>query len=98
MPVGLGVGGLVAMGSSVFANSEVCWTADTVGIEGGAGRALLFLAGLAIALLVDFLLPVCLLTRTRLAPDFSDCLSAAARLSDSGLFGPTTAKGRGLCW
>jgi hypothetical protein len=70
--VGLGVVGLVAMGSSVFANSAVCWTADKVRIEGGAGRALLFFAGLAIALLVDFLLLVYLLTQIRLAPDFSD--------------------------
>lgn len=61
--VGLGVVGLVAMGSSVFANSAVGWAADKAGIEGGAGRALLFLAGLAIALLVDFLLLVYLLTR-----------------------------------
>jgi membrane protein len=61
--VGLGVVGLVAMGSSVFANSAVGWAADKVGIEGGAGRALLFFAGLAIALLVDFLLLVYLLTR-----------------------------------
>lgn len=61
--VGLGVVGLVAMGSSVFANSAVGWAADRVGIEGGAGRTLLFLAGLAIALVVDFLLLVYLLTR-----------------------------------
>ncbi|MFF3467217.1 YihY/virulence factor BrkB family protein [Streptomyces sp. NPDC002619] len=61
--VGLGVVGLVAMGSSVFANSAVGWAADKVGIVGGAGRALLFFAGLAIALLVDFLLLVYLLTR-----------------------------------
>ncbi|MFI9805567.1 YihY/virulence factor BrkB family protein [Streptomyces sp. NPDC052301] len=61
--VGLGVVGLVAMGSSVFANSAVGWAADKVGIEGGAGRVLLFFAGLAIALLVDFLLLVYLLTR-----------------------------------
>ncbi|MBJ7004945.1 YihY/virulence factor BrkB family protein [Streptomyces sp. CRPSP2-6A1] len=61
--VGLGVVGLVAMGSSVFANSAVGWAADKVGIEGGAGRVLLFFAGLAIALLVDFLLLAYLLTR-----------------------------------
>lgn len=61
--VGLGVVGLVAMGSSVFANGAVGWAADKVGIEAGAGRALLFFAGLAIALLVDFLLLVYLLTR-----------------------------------
>ncbi|WP_369258769.1 YihY/virulence factor BrkB family protein [Streptomyces sp. R35] len=61
--VGLGVVGLVAMGSSVFANSAFGRAADKVGIDGGAGRALLFLAGLAIALLVDFLLLVYLLTR-----------------------------------
>ncbi|MBT2508478.1 YihY/virulence factor BrkB family protein [Streptomyces sp. ISL-98] len=61
--VGLGVVGLVALGSSVFANSAVGWAADRVGIEGGAGRALLFFAGLAIALLVDFLLLVYVLTR-----------------------------------
>ncbi|MFC5145891.1 YihY/virulence factor BrkB family protein [Streptomyces aureoversilis] len=61
--VGLGVVGLVAIGSSVFANAAVGWAAGKVGIEGGAGRALLFLAGLAIALLVDFLLLVYLLTR-----------------------------------
>jgi membrane protein len=61
--VGLGVVGLVAIGSSVFANIAVGWAADKVGIEGGAGRALLFFAGLAIALLVDFLLLVYLLTR-----------------------------------
>jgi membrane protein len=61
--VGLGVVGLVAIGSSVFANSAVGWAADKVGIEGGAGRAVLFFAGLAIALLVDFLLLVYLLTR-----------------------------------
>lgn len=93
MLVGLGVVGLIAMDGSVFANSAVCWTADKVGIEGGAGRALLFFAGLAIALLVDFLLLVCLLPRIRLLR----CLSVAARLSKSGLFLPTTAKGRGLC-
>ncbi|MFF4559431.1 YihY/virulence factor BrkB family protein [Streptomyces sp. NPDC001435] len=61
--VGLGAVGLVAIGSSVFANSAVGWAADKVGIEGGAGRALLFFAGLAIALVVDFLLLVYLLTR-----------------------------------
>lgn len=61
--VGLGVVGLVAIGSSVFANIAVGWAADKVGIEGGAGRVLLFFAGLAIALLVDFLLLVYLLTR-----------------------------------
>ncbi|MHA5052478.1 YihY/virulence factor BrkB family protein [Streptomyces sp. SD15] len=61
--VGLGVVGVVGMGSSVFANSAVGWAADKVGIEGGAGRTLLFFAGLAIALLVDFLLLVYLLTR-----------------------------------
>jgi len=47
----------------VFANSAVGWAADKAGIEGGAGRALLFFAGLAIALVVDFLLLVYLLTR-----------------------------------
>ncbi|MFC9621138.1 hypothetical protein ACFTXM_14410 [Streptomyces sp. NPDC056930] len=51
------------MGSSVCANSAVGWSAGKVGIEGGAGRALLFLAGLVIALLVDFLLLVYLLAR-----------------------------------
>jgi membrane protein len=61
--VGLGAVGLVAIGSSVFANAAVGWAADTVGIEGGAGRALLFVAGLAIALLVNFLLLIYLLTR-----------------------------------
>ncbi|MFD9195658.1 YihY/virulence factor BrkB family protein [Streptomyces phaeochromogenes] len=61
--VGLGAVGLVAIGSSVFANSAVGWAADKAGIEGGAGRALLFFAGLAIALVVDFLLLVYLLTR-----------------------------------
>ncbi|MEU5316723.1 YihY/virulence factor BrkB family protein [Streptomyces sp. NPDC021056] len=61
--VGLGAVGLVAIGSSVFANSAVGWAADKAGIEGGAGRALLFLAGLAIALVVDFLLLIYLLTR-----------------------------------
>jgi membrane protein len=61
--VGLGAVGLLAIGSSVFANSAVGWAADKVGIEGGAGRAVLFFAGLAIALLVDFLLLVYLLTR-----------------------------------
>lgn len=61
--VGLGVVGLVALGSSVFANSAVGWAADRVGIEGGAARVLLFSAGLAIALLVDFLLLVYVLTR-----------------------------------
>ncbi|WP_369035354.1 YihY/virulence factor BrkB family protein [Streptomyces adonidis] len=61
--VGLGAVGLVAIGSSVFANIAVGWAADKVGIEGGAGRALLFFAGLAIALVVDFLLLVYLLTR-----------------------------------
>ncbi|KJK35701.1 membrane protein [Streptomyces variegatus] len=63
MLVGLGAVGLVAIGSSVFANSAVGWTADKAGIEGGAGRVLLFFAGLAIALAVDFLLLVYLLTR-----------------------------------
>lgn len=61
--VGLGAVGLVAIGSSVFANIAVGWAADKAGIEGGAGRALLFFAGLAIALVVDFLLLVYLLTR-----------------------------------
>ncbi|MGN9758022.1 YihY/virulence factor BrkB family protein [Streptomyces sp. SD31] len=61
--VGLGAVGLVAIGSSVFANSAVGWAADEAGIEGGAGRALLFFAGLAIALVVDFLLLVYVLTR-----------------------------------
>lgn len=61
--VGLGAVGLFAIGSSVFANIAVGGAADKVGIEGGAGRALLFVAGLAIALLVDFLLLVYLLTR-----------------------------------
>ncbi|MGW0843204.1 YihY/virulence factor BrkB family protein [Streptomyces sp. NPDC002787] len=68
--VGLGAVGLVAIGSSVLANSAVGWAADKVGIEGGAGRALLFFAGLAIALVVDFLLLVYLLTRLpRVHPD-----------------------------
>ncbi|WP_149828438.1 YihY/virulence factor BrkB family protein [Streptomyces tailanensis] len=57
--VGLGTVGLVAIGGSVFANSA----AAKAGIEGGAGRALLFFTGLAIALAVDFLLLVYLLTR-----------------------------------
>ncbi|UQA92065.1 YihY/virulence factor BrkB family protein [Streptomyces halobius] len=61
--VGLGAVGLVAIGSSVFANAAVGWTADRVGIEGGAGRVLLFLGGLGTALLVDFLLLIYLLTR-----------------------------------
>lgn len=61
--VGLGAVGLVAIGSSVFANSAVGWAAGRAGIEGGAGRALLFFAGLGIALVVDFLLLVYLLTR-----------------------------------
>ncbi|WP_411150475.1 YihY/virulence factor BrkB family protein [Streptomyces sp. A30] len=61
--VGLGAVGLVAIGSSVFANIAVGWAADKAGIEGGAGRALLFFTGLAIALVVDFLLLVYLLTR-----------------------------------
>ncbi|RPF37365.1 YihY/virulence factor BrkB family protein [Streptomyces sp. TLI_185] len=61
--VGLGAVGLVAIGSSVFANTAAGWAADKAGIEGGAGRALLFFAGLAIALVVDFLLLVYLLTR-----------------------------------
>ncbi|WP_369171250.1 YihY/virulence factor BrkB family protein [Streptomyces sp. R28] len=61
--VGLGAVGLVAIGSSVFANIAVGWAADKAGIEGGAGRALLFFAGLAIALVVDFLLLVYVLTR-----------------------------------
>ncbi len=61
--IGLGAVGLLAIGSSVFANSAVGWAADKVGIEGGSGRALLFFAGLAIALLVDFLLLIYLLTR-----------------------------------
>ncbi|WP_422641079.1 YihY/virulence factor BrkB family protein [Streptomyces formicae] len=61
--VGLGAVGLVAIGSSVFANAAVGWAADRVGTEGGAVRTMLFLAGLAIALLVDFLLLIYLLTR-----------------------------------
>ncbi|TPQ19482.1 YihY/virulence factor BrkB family protein [Streptomyces sporangiiformans] len=61
--VGLGAVGLVAIGSSVFASSAVGWAADKAGIEGGAGRALLFFTGLAIALVVDFLLLAYLLTR-----------------------------------
>lgn len=61
--VGLGAVGLVAIGSSVFANAAVGWAADKFGIEGGAGRVLLVVAGLAIALLVDFLLLIYLLTR-----------------------------------
>jgi membrane protein len=40
--VGLGVVGLVAIGSSVFANIAVGWAADKAGIEGGAGRACSF--------------------------------------------------------
>ncbi|MFF8195697.1 YihY/virulence factor BrkB family protein [Streptomyces bobili] len=61
--VGLGAVGLVAIGSSVFANIAVGWAADKAGIEGGAGGALLFFTGLAIALVVDFLLLAYLLTR-----------------------------------
>ncbi|WP_369273535.1 YihY/virulence factor BrkB family protein [Streptomyces sp. R11] len=61
--VGLGAVGLVAIGSSVSANIAVGWAADKAGIEGGAGRALLFFAGLAIALVVNFLLLVYVLTR-----------------------------------
>ncbi|MFJ4423002.1 YihY/virulence factor BrkB family protein [Streptomyces bobili] len=61
--VGLGAVGLVAIGSSVFANIAVGWAADKAGIEGGAGRTLLFFAGLAIALVVDFLLLLYMLTR-----------------------------------
>jgi membrane protein len=38
--VGLGAVELVAIGSSVFANSAVGWAADKAGIEGGAGRSL----------------------------------------------------------
>ncbi|MEE1762700.1 MULTISPECIES: YihY/virulence factor BrkB family protein [unclassified Streptomyces] len=68
--VGLGAVGLVAIGSSVFAISAVGWAADKAGIEGGAGRALLFFAGLAIALIVDFLLLAYVLTRLpRVHPD-----------------------------
>ncbi|MFI1726884.1 YihY/virulence factor BrkB family protein [Streptomyces sp. NPDC020489] len=61
--VGLGAVGLVAIGSSVFANIAVGRAADQTGIEGGVGRALLFLVGLAIAVVVDFILLVYVLTR-----------------------------------
>ncbi|MFF3764716.1 YihY/virulence factor BrkB family protein [Streptomyces sp. NPDC001922] len=62
--VGLGGVGLVAMGGSAFASSAVGWLADRIGIpEGGAGRVLLFLAGVAISILADFLLLAYLLTR-----------------------------------
>ncbi|MET8677778.1 YihY/virulence factor BrkB family protein [Streptomyces sp. NPDC004647] len=61
---GLGAVGLVAMGGSVFAGSALGWVADRIGIaEGGPGRALLFLASVALSVLADFLLLAYLLTR-----------------------------------
>ncbi|MGP3999924.1 YihY/virulence factor BrkB family protein [Streptomyces sp. 8N706] len=61
---GLGAVGLVALGGSAFAGSAVGWAADKIGIpEGGIGRVLLFLAGVAISVLADFLLLTYLLTR-----------------------------------
>jgi membrane protein len=75
---GLGALGLVAMGSSVLAGGAVGWAAGRAGISGEAGRALLFLAGLAIALLVDFLLLVYVLTRlTRVRPHRRTVMVAA---------------------
>ena len=62
--VGLAAIGFVAMGGSVLASSAVGRLADAVGIaEGGAGRALLFAAGLVIAVLADLLLLAYVLTR-----------------------------------
>ncbi|MGP3982039.1 YihY/virulence factor BrkB family protein [Streptomyces sp. KR80] len=62
--VGLGVTGLVAFGGSVFAVSGVGRLAEALGLaEGGASTVLLFLVGVAIALLADFLLLVYVLTR-----------------------------------
>ncbi|MEU8550231.1 YihY/virulence factor BrkB family protein [Streptomyces roseoverticillatus] len=76
--LGLGAVGLVATGSSVIANSAVGWVADKTGIDGGAGRALLFLAGLAIALVVDFLLLAYVLTGlARVHPGWREVVVAA---------------------
>lgn len=60
---GLGALGLVAMGSSALIGGAAGWAADRAGIHGGAGRVVLLLAGLAISLIVDFLLLGYLLTR-----------------------------------
>lgn len=61
---GLAVVGFVAMGGSVLASSAVGRLADDLGIaEGGLGRVLLFVAGLAIAVLADLLLLAYVLTR-----------------------------------
>ncbi|PGH48589.1 YihY/virulence factor BrkB family protein [Streptomyces sp. Ru87] len=69
--VGLGAVALVALGGSAFASSAVGWVADRIGLaEGGVGRVLLFLAGLAIAALANFLMLAYLLTRLpRVTPD-----------------------------
>jgi membrane protein len=62
--VGLGMVGLLAMGGSVLAGGAVGWVADRIGLqEGGAGRILLFLAGVVVSALADFLLLVYMLTR-----------------------------------
>ncbi|MGK5630759.1 YihY/virulence factor BrkB family protein [Streptomyces sp. URMC 123] len=62
--VGLAAVGTVAMGGSAFASSAVGWVADRLGVaEDSAGRVLLFVAGLAIGVLADFVLLAYLLTR-----------------------------------
>lgn len=76
--LGLGAVGLVAMGGSAFASSAVGAAADRLGLaEGGVGTVLLFLAGLAIAVLADFVLLAYLLTRLpRVQPDRHSLLVA----------------------
>ncbi|WP_240965382.1 YihY/virulence factor BrkB family protein [Streptomyces zingiberis] len=61
--LGLAALGLCAAGGSAFASSAVGWAADRLGLdEGGVGRVLLLLAGLAIGVLADFLILSYLLT------------------------------------
>lgn len=59
----LGALGLVAMGSSVLAGGAVGWVAEKARVHGEAGKALLFVAGLAVGLLVDLLILTFVLTR-----------------------------------
>ncbi|MEU8569128.1 YihY/virulence factor BrkB family protein [Streptomyces pathocidini] len=61
---GLGVVGLIAAGGSAFASSAVGWVTDQLGLSrGGVGHALLFVAGVAISVVADFLLLAYVLTR-----------------------------------
>lgn len=62
--LGLAVTGLCAVAGSAFASSAVGWAAGRLGLdEGGVGSVLLFLAGLGIGILADFLMLSYLLTR-----------------------------------